>query len=446
MSEEKGFRNIREELTEIFHAGLEAVKPDRAIESNLQVEGSILKVAGREFNLDAFQNVYVIGAGKASASMAKGLEETLGNRITGGLVNVGHGHILELKKIRLNEAGHPLPDKWGEKGAEEIVEMAKKADRKDLVFCLLSGGGSAFLPLPVEGITLEVKQELTRILLSCGATIGEINTLRKHLSRIKGGQLARYVYPATLITLILSDVVGDDVETIASGPTVPDSTTFADCLTVLHRYGIENKIPKAVHDRLRKGLKGEVPDTPKEGETYFQNNVTVIVGNNLQAVKAAGQRAKALGYRALILSTCVIGETREVARVHAAIAKEIVKTGNPLPPPACLLSGGETSVTIRGKGQGGRNQEFALAAAIEIAGDRRIALLSAATDGIDGPTEAAGAFADAETITRARRLGLDARGYLDCNDSHSFFKRMGDLLITGPTLTNVMDLRIFLII
>jgi hydroxypyruvate reductase len=297
----------------------------------------------------------------------------------------------------------------------------------------------------VEGVTLAEKQAATNQLLSCGANIQEINTLRKHLSRIKGGGLARLVYPATLVSLILSDVIGDPLDAIASGPTVPDPTTYEDCARILNKYELWEKIPPTAARHIREGMEGKKEETLKEGDPAFSNVYNLVVGNNLLAMKAAKKAAQALGYRTLLLSSLVEGETREIAKAHAAIAKEVLLSGNPIPPPACILSGGETTVTLKGKGKGGRNQEFALAAALEIAGWEEILIMSAGTDGTDGPTDAAGAFADGKTVTRAKTMGLDPWSFLKENDSYSFFQGIGDLLITGPTGTNVMDLRIMLV-
>ena len=316
---------------------------------------------------------------------------------------------------------------------------------RELVICLISGGGSALSPAPVEGIALAEKQEVTRQLLACGATIHEINALRKHISQIKGGQLARLASPATLITLVLSDVVGDSLDVIASGPTVPDTSTFTDCLEILRKYRLFDTVPMAIRRHLEAGVSGAIPETPKPGDAVFSRTQTVIIGRNLQALEAASRQATALGYRPLILSSAIEGETREVARVHAGIAKEVLASGHPITAPACILSGGETTVTLRGQGKGGRNQEFALALALDINDIPGIAALSGGTDGTDGPTDAAGAVVDWTTCTRAEQHGLHPREALEHNDAYPFFERLGDLLITGPTQTNVMDVRIILI-
>lgn len=436
---------LRENALAIFNAGLQAADPLEAIHRHVKRIGLKLQVGERIYNLSDYERIYVIGGGKAGAPMARAIEDLLKGRITAGLINVKYGHLAELEVIRLNEAGHPIPDEAGVRGAQEIVELARQAGEKDLVICLISGGGSALLPLPIPGITLAEKQMVTQLLLACGATINEINTLRKHISQIKGGQLARIAMPATLISLILSDVIGDPLDVIASGPTVPDESTFQDCWRILEKYQLVDRIPRSVLNHIRAGLSGQVAETPKPGDPAFSKTQNLIVGSNLLAVKAAAQKAKELGYNTLILSSFVEGETREVAKVHAAIVKEILNSGNPIPPPACIISGGETTVTLKGNGLGGRNQEFVLAAAIDIAGLKDVVILSAGTDGTDGPTDAAGAIADGSTVQRAKDLNLDPFKYLQENDSYHFFQPLEDLILTGPTNTNVMDLRIMLV-
>jgi len=310
---------------------------------------------------------------------------------------------------------------------------------------LISGGGSALLPFPVEGVTLDEKRQLTQVLLDIGANIHEMNVLRKHVSRVKGGRLVRLAYPATLVTLILSDVVGDDLDSIASGPTVPDRSTYADCLRILQKYKVQDKVPGAVLDTINRGLQGAVAETPKVNDPAFVKTQNVIVASNSLALQAAKHKADELGYNCLVLSSSIEGETRDVALDHMAIAKKILRTDQPLVRPACVISGGETTVTIRGKGKGGRNQEFVLAAAIALDGFENVVVLSGGTDGTDGPTDAAGAFADGTTVERAKSQGMDAQEYLWNNDSYSFFDPLGDLFKTGPTFTNVMDLRLVLV-
>lgn len=435
---------MRQHAEQIFQAGLRAVDPGAAIKRCCRLDGDRLLIKDKSYNLSLFDTVLVLGAGKAGASMAKAVEELLGDRLSGGVVAVKYGHLEDLQKITLYEAAHPLPDENGLKAAQAILELAERAGEKTLVIFLVSGGGSALMPLPVDGISLADKQETTRILLSCGATIHEINTLRKHLSAIKGGQLARAVFPATMVSLVLSDVVGDDLDTIASGPCVPDPRTFADCLGIIDKYAIADKLPENILNHLRAGAAGEIPETPKLGDAVFKRIFNVIVGSNFDALSRAREAAIALGYNPLILSSTIEGETSEIAGMHMAIAHEILKTGHPVKPPACILSGGETTVTVRGKGMGGRNQEFALAAALQMGDAGKIVLLSAGTDGTDGPTDAAGAFADTTTLQRAARFELDLQKYLADNDSYHCFEQLGDLYKTGPTNTNVMDLRVIL--
>ena len=436
----------REHLQAIFRAGLEAVNPAQAVARAVTREGDTLGVCGRAYPLAEYERIFVIGAGKAGAPMAGAIEQVLGDRLDAGRITVKYGHTAPLTKVEMQEAGHPIPDEQGIQGAREIARIAGQAGQRDLVLCVISGGGSALLVSPAEGIHLTEKQAATSELLSCGASIDEINALRKHLSRLKGGQLARLCSPASVVTLILSDVVGDPLDVIASGPTVPDSSTFEDCWRIVERYALVDRLPKPVIQHLKQGASGALPETPKQGDPVFDRVQNEIVGNNLSAILAASREAESLGYKPLILSTRIEGETRDVAGVHAAIFREVLATGYPLATPACILSGGETTVTLKGKGKGGRNQECSLAVAVGIQGEDRVFFLSAGTDGTDGPTDAAGAFADGTTVERARALEMEAIEHLDQNNSYPFFEALGDLLITGPTNTNVMDLRICLII
>jgi len=438
-------KKLRTDAVAIFEAGLRAVDPENAVRAHLSLGDGALVADGRSYPLPEFENVYVIGAGKAAAPMARAVEDILGGRVTAGIINVKYGHTAGLGKVKINEAAHPVPDEAGQSGASEIVKLLGGTGERDLVIFLISGGGSALLPLAAEGLTLEDKQTLTARLLECGASIHEINALRKHVSRVKGGRLARLARPSTLISLILSDVIGDDLDSIASGPTVPDRSTFRDCVKIIEKYGLRGRLPERVVEYIDRGARGGEEETPKPGDPAFARTQNVIVGSNISAASAAKDKATALGYNSIVLSTYIDGETAHAARLHTAIAREIIASGNPLRAPACVISGGETTVTIRGHGSGGRNQEFALAAAIDIEGLDNVLILSGGTDGTDGPTDAAGAIADGETIAKARRLGLDAGAYLLDNDSYTFFKALGDLLITGPTNTNVMDLRVLLV-
>ncbi len=408
---------------QIFRAALQAANPAAAVLRHLTVAGGGFTVDRRRYRLADYDRIRVIGAGKASARMAQALERVFGNRISDGWVNVPNDTAPRLRRIEVHPSGHPVPDERGVTGARRIAEIARESGSRDLLFAVISGGASALMPLPARGMTLAKKKQITRRLLACGATIHEINTVRKHISAIKGGHLAAMARPATLIALILSDVIGDDLSVIGSGPTVRDPTTVADATAVLQRYGIP--VP-------------EWTETPKHG-VDAQN---VIVGSNRQSMDAAAKKAQELGYRPVVLSTTIDGETREIARMHAAIARESVARGGRR---VCFLSGGETTVTIRGKGLGGRNQEFVLAAAIALEATPGVTVFSAGTDGIDGPTDAAGAIADASTLRRAAVLRLDPRGSLDNNDSYHFFQKAGGLIHTGPTGTNVMDVRMLLL-
>jgi hydroxypyruvate reductase len=424
---------VRRQALRIFRAALKAAAPAQAVLRHVRLDRDTFIAGGGRYRLPSFRNIYVIGAGKASAQMARAIERLLGARITAGEINVKDGHGAPLRRIQINECGHPVPDQRGVDGARRIARIASQATADDLIVCLISGGASALLPLPAPPITLAEKQKTTRLLLRSGASIHEMNCVRKHISQIKGGQLARLAYPATLLTLILSDVIGDDLDVIGSGPTVPDRSTLADARAIFDKYGIGNKLPAAAQE------------TPKPGDRIFAKTHNVIVGSNALAVDAAEVEARRLGFHTLVLSTFLEGEAREIARVHAAIAKEIRATGRPVKTPACVISGGETTVTVRGKGLGGRNQEFALAAALDIAGLQNVLILSAGTDGTDGPTDAAGAIADGTTLVRAQALGLNAPAFLANNDSYRFFEATGDLIKTGPTGTNVADIQLVLV-
>jgi glycerate 2-kinase len=437
-------QQLRDDSRRIFAAAVAAVDPVTAVQRAVARCDDILRVDGVTYDLKRYTNVYVVGGGKAAATMAQGLEAILGTRLTGGALTVKYDHLAPVERVTLYEAGHPIPDAAGARGAEAIIRLAQQADADDLVFCLLSGGASALLPAPSPGISLTEKQQVTSLLLACGASIDEINAIRKHLSRLKGGQLARLIAPASLITLVLSDVVGDRLDTIASGPTVADVTTYQDCLEIIDHYGLRARLPDRVRRHLEGGAEGAQPETPKADDDVFNRCQTVIVGNNRAALYAARDVARALGYATLILSSSIVGETRDVARMHGAILHDIRQYGEPLAPPACVISGGETTVSLHGDGKGGRNQEFALAAAPVIDGLDRVVILSGGTDGTDGPTIAAGAVTDGRTVARARALGIVAQHFLQRNDAFHFFERLNDLLITGPTGTNVMDIHLLL--
>jgi hydroxypyruvate reductase len=433
--------SLRRQALRIFRAALQAADPAQAVLRHVRMERESLIAGRHRYRLGEFQNIYVVGAGKASAKMAAAVESLLGRRIRGGVINTKYGHGGKLRRIECRECGHPVPDRNGEAGALRIAGIANQAGENDLVICVISGGASALMPLPAPPVTLDEKQETTRLLLECGANIHEINCVRKHISLIKGGQLARLAYPATVLTLILSDVMGDDLDVIGSGPTVPDPSTFAEASAIFQKYDIAARAPAVVRQRIGSGL----AETPKPGDRIFKRVQNLIVGSNRLAVDAAAREARSLGFRVLALSTFLQGEAREVARVHAAIAKEIRAAGRPVRTPGCVISGGEPTVTVRGAGLGGRNQEFALAAALDIAGLEGVVVLSGGTDGTDGPTDAAGAVADGTTVARAELSGMNAARYLANNDSYRLFDALGDLIKTGPTGTNVADVQIVLV-
>jgi len=438
----------RNDLLAIFQAGLAAADPVAAIRRHVVLRGGKLRLGNYSCHLKKVRNIFVVGAGKASARMAGALEEILGDRISGGWINVKRGGAAAekpLRRIHVHEAGHPIPDDAGLRGAREIVKILESAGEGDLVLLCLSGGGSALMPMPVKGVSLADKQAVTQALLACGADIREVNTVRKHLSQLKGGRFAQAAQAAEVVALILSDVVGDPLDAIASGPSAPDRTTFADALAVLSKYGIERRAPRSVLEHLRAGAAGAKPETPKPGDPIFAKVRNLVIANNAASIAACARQARALGYRPLVLSSTIEGEAREVAGVCVAIARESLARGRPVAAPACLISGGETTVTLRGNGLGGRNQEFALAAAIAARGLEGVAILAGGTDGTDGPTDAAGALADGATCDRAARLGLNAADFLARNDSYHFFQPLGDLLMTGPTGTNVMDLYLLLV-
>jgi glycerate 2-kinase len=421
--------SLRRDARAILKAALAAANPAAMVEAALR--------SGRD--LDRYEHIFVVGAGKAGGTMAHAAERVLGRRITAGCVAVKEGDAAKSRRIELRSSGHPVPDERGVAAAKRIAELCSGAGPRDLVLCLLSGGASALLPAPAPPVTLAEKQETTKLLLSSGATIHQINAVRKHISSIKGGRLAKLAAPARVVTLALSDVVGDQLDVIGSGPTAPDASTFADALAVLDRFSLRARVPKSVREKLEAGTE----ETPKPGDPIFEKVENLIVGSNQKALEAAAAKAEALGYRTLILASTIEGETRDVARMHAAIARQIREYGQPLKPPACVISGGETTVTICGEGKGGRNQEFALAAAIDIARLENTLILSAGTDGTDGPTDAAGAISDGETCSRST---IDAAQALARNDSYPFFEKLGDLVITGSTGTNVMDLHLLLVV
>lgn len=437
-------RKRRERVWDILSAALAAVDPAQAIRQNVSREGDSLRIGQRSYDLSDYERIFVAGGGKAGSPMVAAIEGILGQRVTAGLVNVKHGHLpregANVQRVEIVEAGHPTPDEAGRRGAGRMVEMLSGLTEKDLVICVISGGGSALMTLPQPTISLADVQALTGALLRCGATINEINAVRKHISRIKGGQLARLIHPAHVVSLLLSDVVGNPLDVIASGPTVPDTTTFAQAHGVLEKYDLLDKVPASIVEHLRAGVAGKIAETPKEGDPIFATVYNLVVGSNEIAAWAALNRARELGFNTQLLSTYVEGEAREVAKVLAAVAKEMATSGQPIPRPGCLVVGGETTVTITGEGKGGRNQEIALAAALAIEGWEDVMVVTLATDGTDGPTDAAGGVATGKTVAWARDLGLDPEKYLANNDSYHFLEALGELIVTGPTNTNVNDL------
>jgi hydroxypyruvate reductase len=431
----------RKSILAVLEAALDAVDPVQATSNVLVRKGDTLTVAGRTYDLRHYRRVIVVGAGKAGAPMAQAVEAVLGDRISTGLVVVKTGHGAPTEHVEIAEASHPRPDAAGVAAGERILQLAQSANADDLVIALLSGGGSALLVAPAPGLTLGDVQAMTDALLASGATIHEVNCLRKHCETLKGGQLARAVAPATLITLALSDVVGSPLDVIASGPTVPDATTWEDAWAIVRRFDLEEKLPAPILARLKAGRAGALADTPKAGDPAFATAQTLIVGDNRVAAQAAVARAESLGYHALLLTTYLEGEAAQVAKVAVALGREIQTHAAPLSPPACLILGGETTVTLgQQPGKGGRNQELALAAGLALAGQQEITVVSLATDGSDGPTDSAGGMADGGTLARGRELGLDAEEYLRGHNAYPYLQATHDLLLTGPTQTNVNDL------
>jgi glycerate 2-kinase len=439
-------RKARKLALKSLESALNAVDPQQIIKSKLSLKNSTLEVNGCSFDLKRFNNVYVVGGGKASGSMAEALEQILSKYVTNGLVNVLHGSKHQTEIIKLHESSHPIPDESGVEGTRRILEIAEQAKEDDLVICLISGGGSSLMPMPRDEITIEDKRKVTEALLKCGATINEINTVRKHISSFKGGWLAKKAHPATVLNLILSDVVGDPLDFIASGPTVPDSTTFGDAVKVLRKYDLWDKTPMAVKKVLSNGERGSIPETPKPDDPTFKKVHSVVVGNNRSATSAACESLNSAGLNTFLLTSVLEGEARQVGVMLASVASEIIASGNPVPKPAGVVAGGETTVTVTGGGLGGRNQEIALAAALKLKGLDGVVVASLSTDGVDGPTDAAGAIADGRTIVRAAKMGLNPERFLAENDSYDFFSRLNDLILTGPTGTNVNDVSVAVVL
>lgn len=389
------------------------------------------------------RNIIVIGAGKAGQPMAEAVYQSFQEKIAAGIVIVKDGYTktsLLPSQIKVVEASHPLPDQRGVAATQDIIDLLKKANKEDLVICVISGGGSALLSSPVPGITLQDMQALTEQLLASGASIQEFNTLRKHLDQVKGGQLARIASPARVVSLILSDVVGDPLDIIASGPTVPDPSTYQDAIEILEKYRIFNQIPERIRNHLILGKQAQIKETPKPGEEVFNNVKNIIVGSNQTAAQAALNQAELEGFNCFCLTNYLQGEARQAGVFLSSILRQIALHDQPIPRPACVIAGGETTVILKGNGMGGRNQELALASVIELNGLENIALITLATDGGDGPSDAAGAVVTGETSQRAKNKQLNPSDFLANNDSYNFFLPLGDLIRIGPTMTNVNDL------
>jgi glycerate 2-kinase len=440
----------REVLSGIFDAALAAADPCQAVLNAVRVDGDSLLAGGARYDLASFERIVVVGAGKATARMAQAAETLLGSRISAGLIVVKDGHTGPLKIIEQVEASHPVPNQAGIAGTQRLLQLVRDADEKTLVLCLLSGGASALLVAPVDHLTLQDKQHTTQLLLNAGASINELNAVRKHLSAVKGGGLARAAYPAQLLTLIVSDVIGDPLDVIGSGPTSADVSTYAEAAAVIEKYGLQQRLPPRVAEHLRRGRAGQQPETVKAGDPCLATTRNVIVAGIRQALAAAEIKAEQLGFATVMISAELQGEARDAAAFLAQSARGELGTMQ-AGERRCLLSGGETTVTVRGNGMGGRNQELALAFALETEGWDGVSLLSAGTDGSDGPNDAAGAVVDGTTAARARSLDIDPAAYLGNNDSYTFFRELDAAagthshFKTGPTGTNVMDIQILLL-
>ncbi len=434
---------LKDAILAVWQSALAAVEPRRAVAKHVKLRGDKLVVNDAVYDLSSIGRIQILGAGKAAQPMAEGLVQVLKERIDGGLVVVKQGgidHSTDTGRVKIVEAGHPVPDDAGVKAASKIVDLAAELDEHDLALVVIAGGASALLTLPAKGLRLEDLQITTDLLLKSGATIQELNTVRKHLSLIKGGQLARHIFPARTIGLVLSDVIGDPLDAIGSGLTAPDPTTYAEALSVLKHYGLDDKVNRAVREHIESGVKGESDDTPTRLQSLFGLVQNTIVASNRHAAEAAVRTAREHGLNALLLTTALSGEAKEIGRSTAALARDLVLNNRPIPRPACLVLGGETTVTVRGNGRGGRNQELALSTAIALEGLDNVLVVALATDGEDGPTDAAGAVAKGNTLLRARALNLIPHRHLENNDAYPFFEALDDLIQTGPTHTNVADL------
>ncbi len=439
-------KKARALILDSYETALDSVDPAGLIKTKIKLEKSILIVDSLRYDLQRFKRIYVVGGGKAGGAMAAALEKIMGNWITKGIVNVPRGKIPKTDKITINQASHPLPDQAGVEGTKQMLQIAEEATEDDLIICVISGGGSSLMPSPREDITLKDKQVLTETLLKSGAAIHEVNIVRKHLSGFKGGLLAKRAYPATVLNLIISDVVGDALGDIASGPTAPDSSTFSDAICVLKKYSIWDNAPSSVRNVLKQGEMGILPETPKPNEVFFEKVQSSIIGNNRLACLAVCRFFESKGINAQLLATPLEGEARQVGAALALRTREAAISRDSAEKSVCFIVGGETTVTVKGKGVGGRNQELTLATAIQLRGLEGFVFASLSTDGLDGPTNAAGALCDNDTYALAEFLSLDPQQYLTKNDSNTFFCKLGDLVFTGQTGTNVNDIAVMLIL
>jgi glycerate-2-kinase len=435
----RGNRKGRKIALDVIENALKSINSFELTQSCVFVEKEILFVRNKKYDLSEVEDIYVIGAGKASFSIAKALDETLGRRISKGVIVVKKGERRRLDNIKIIEAGHPIPDRRGLDGAKVIVDIAEEAGCDDLSFVVVTGGASSLLPLPAEEITLEEKRNITDLLLRSGANIKEINTVRKHISAIKGGRLANYIHPAKIINLIVSDEVGGGIW----GPTVPDKTTHLEAVHILKKYKIWSTASTSIRDYLAKGTIDPSFETPKPEDSHELCIQNIILSDNASVCRAAKKRVEELGIRPLILTSQLEGESREAGTVFASIAKDVTETGWPIKPPCVLILGGETTVTISGEyGRGGPSQEFALGASLKIDGDEKIVISSIDTDGTDGSTNSAGGIVDGHTLKRAIEGGFDVFKSLMEHNSHKVLSALCDVIYTNPTETNVMDLNI----
>jgi len=435
--------NPKTDIKQIFLSGIESVLPDKLIKSQVRWSNNVLSIQNHSFYLPDFENIFVIGAGKATALMAKEIESILGNYISAGHIVVKYQHKCALNIIEITEAGHPLPDENGRKAAQRILTIAKQAGSHDLVICLFSGGASALLADCPDEISLSDLITTNDLLIKSGASIQEINTVRKHISKLKGGQLAKEIYPAQTVSLILSDVIGDRLDVIASGPTYPDPTTFSEAYEVLKKYELINKVPLSVVQYLKRGIAGEISETPKSDDSIFSKVYNIIIGNNKMALEAAGRKAKELGYQAHVITDNLQSNIEETANFILSTIEKFKEKSHKTP--ICFLFGGEPIVKVTGDGLGGRNQHLALYLATKLENMPGITILCGGTDGTDGPTDAAGAIVDASTIQTAKEKHILPMDYLKKSDAYHFFKQVGGHLITGSTKTNVMDMIIAII-